>query len=175
MIAGAIFVVWLLMFGFRAKHPGDALGFFAFDVRQLALVLWTLVALAILGVSIYQGLLGAPEMQVRGNDSTASSLQWFVDRSESTLPSSWMISVPLLVYRGAMLAWALWIAFALLRWLRWGWASFTTGGLWRKPPVRIVPAPMTYPAYPPPQGTPPQGTPPQGTPPRGSMPDNRQT
>ena len=44
------------------------------------------------------------------------------------------ISVPLLVYRVAMLLWALWIAFALLRWLRWGFRAFIQGGLWRKPP-----------------------------------------
>ena len=34
-------------------------------------------------------------------------------------------SVPLLVYRLAMLAWALWLALSLLR---WAWDSFTTGG-----------------------------------------------
>jgi hypothetical protein len=30
-----------------------------------------------------------------------------------------------------MLAWALWLAQALLRWLRWGWLCFTSGELWR--------------------------------------------
>jgi hypothetical protein len=30
-----------------------------------------------------------------------------------------------------MLAWALWLAQALLRWLRWGWQCFTAGELWR--------------------------------------------
>ena len=39
--------------------------------------------------------------------------------------------MPLLVYRAAMLAWALWLALALLRWLRWGWGCFTAGGGWR--------------------------------------------
>jgi len=34
------------------------------------------------------------------------------------------------VYRVAMLAWALWLALALLRWLRWGWTCFSEGGLW---------------------------------------------
>jgi hypothetical protein len=31
-----------------------------------------------------------------------------------------------------MLAWALWLAFAVLRWLKWGWGCYTTHGLWRK-------------------------------------------
>jgi hypothetical protein len=44
----------------------------------------------------------------------------------------WVISMPLLAYRLLMLAWALWIAAALLRWLRWGWQSFCSGGTWRR-------------------------------------------
>jgi len=43
--------------------------------------------------------------------------------------------VPLMVYRLAMLAWALWIAWAILWWFRWGWACFSEGGRWR--PVRV--------------------------------------
>lgn len=34
-------------------------------------------------------------------------------------------------HRGLMLAWALWLAFALLNWLRWGWTVFARDGLWR--------------------------------------------
>jgi hypothetical protein len=30
-----------------------------------------------------------------------------------------------------MLAWALWLAFALLDWLKWGWRRYSEGGLWR--------------------------------------------
>ena len=33
--------------------------------------------------------------------------------------------------RIAMLAWAVWLALALLKWLKWGWECFTNGGLWR--------------------------------------------
>jgi hypothetical protein len=64
-----------------------------------------------------------------------------------------MVSAPILVYRAAMLAWALWIALALLRWLRWGWTSMTHGGLWRKRPAKspLIAAPAS-PA--PPQGPP---------------------
>jgi hypothetical protein len=128
-----------------------------FNLQQLALVGWTLVALGILAVSLYQGLLGAPEMQVHGNGSDAHLLRWFTDRSPPTLPSAWMISVPLLVYRAAMLAWALWIALALLRWLRWGWSAFTAGGTWKKWPPRAARA-IARP-------TPPDTTPQQAPPP----------
>jgi hypothetical protein len=103
----------------------------AFDAMQVALVVWTLVAFGILFGSLYQGLLGAPDMQVRGNGSSASDLRWFVDRTGPVLPAAWFVSVPILVYRAVMLAWALWIALALLGWLRWAWDAFATGGLWR--------------------------------------------
>jgi hypothetical protein len=35
-------------------------------------------------------------------------------------------------YRFLMLAWALWIAAALIRWLRWGWRQFSEGGCFRR-------------------------------------------
>jgi hypothetical protein len=38
------------------------------------------------------------------------------------------------LYRVLMLSWSLWLAFALLQWLRWGWSCYSRGGIWRKPP-----------------------------------------
>jgi hypothetical protein len=100
-------------------------------------------------------------MQVRGNGSSADTLRWFTDRAPGLLPAPWMISVPMLVYRAAMLGWALWIALALLRWLRWAWEAFTAGEGWRKkppapPPLMPMPMPM-----PPPPGVPGPPAPPE--------------
>ena len=53
----------------------------------------------------------------------------------------WMVSVPLWIYRAAMLVWALWLAFSLLRWVRWAWAAASTGGYWRAFAVRLRRAP----------------------------------
>jgi hypothetical protein len=159
--AGAVFVGWLLVLGWRGREPGRGLGRKTFNLLQVGIVLWTLVALGVLGVSLYQGLLGAPEMQVRGNGSSADTLRWFTDRAPGLLPAPWMISVPMLVYRAAMLGWALWIALALLRWLRWAWEAFTAGEGWRKkppapPPLMPMPMPM-----PPPPGVPGPPAPPE--------------
>jgi hypothetical protein len=139
VVAGAAFVGWLLALGWRGRHRSEALGATLFNVLQMAIVGWTLAALGILAVSLYQGLLGTPEMQVLGNGSISSLLRWFTDRCDPTLPTALMVSVPLLVYRGAMLAWALWIALALLHQLRWGRGAFTTGGGWRKRAPRGAP------------------------------------
>ncbi len=98
---------------------------------QISLGVLTLVALVGLFAAIQKGLLGVPEMQIAGNGSYGGSLQWYQDRAGETLPRPWAFSLPLMVYRLAMLAWALWLAQALLSWLRWGWGCFTSGGLWR--------------------------------------------
>jgi hypothetical protein len=132
---------WLLALGARTRVRSD-LAPLRFDALQIALVLLTLLALGALSNAVRQGLLGLPEMQIAGNGSTASALFWYQDRSDASLPRAFVLSVPLWVYRFLMLAWALWLAFALLRWLRWGWDCFTTGGLWkpRKPRIASPPA-----------------------------------
>lgn len=142
---------WLLFLGWREKSDNLSAGWF--NLRQLAIVGVTGVALIILGVSVYGGLLGQPEMQVRGNGSYASLLRWFQDRTTTEYPGALVFSVPMLVYRGAMLAWSLWMALSLLSWLKWGWKAFSTGGLWksvpRPPPAPPRPIPVT-PVPPPP-------------------------
>ncbi len=134
--AAALVAGWLLALGWR-RARGATLPPHTFDLVQLLLVGWTLLAIGILFFAIQQGLLGSPDMQIAGNGSSAALLRWYQDRSVAVLPQAWVISVPLLVYRLLMLAWALWIAQALLRWLRWGWDAFGTGGYWR-PVVRKV-------------------------------------
>lgn len=128
---GMIVVVWLMALGLRGRmtnYPGEAW----FNLMQAGLAILTVVALLFLFAAVQQGLLGTPEMHVAGNNSTAYQLNWYQDRSDGMLPVAWFVSVPLLVYRLLMLAWALWLAFYLLLWLRWGWRCYATGGIWRK-------------------------------------------
>jgi hypothetical protein len=128
--AAAIVAVWLFALGWRSQR-GTAVPGRWFDLLQLALVALSGAALLTLLFSIHRGLLGSPEMQIVGNGSTAHLLRWYQDRTTAIPAQSRLFSVPVLVYRLAMLAWALWLAQALLRWLRWGWQCFTTGELWR--------------------------------------------
>jgi hypothetical protein len=123
-------VGWLLALAARARIPANVTNR-AFDTLQLALALLTLLALMVLFYAIQQGLLGSPDMQIAGNGSSAHQLNWFHDRSDARPPTTWVISVPLLAYRLLMLAWALWLAAALLGWLKWGWRCYTQEGIWR--------------------------------------------
>src|SRR2546429_7298189 len=70
-------------------------------------------------------------MGVTGPGSGGNAFSWFVDRATPTLPQPVVYSLPLWVYRAIMFAWALWVALALARWLRFAWRAWSSGGVWR--------------------------------------------
>mgnify|MGYP000273452689 CR=1 FL=1 len=123
-------VAWLIALGFRARKQPIQTRYF--NAMQIALAGLSLVSLLILFVAVQQGLLGSPDMQIVGNQSTAFKLNWYQDRSDELLPSATVISVSLMSYRILMLLWALWLAVSLLSWLKWGWSCFATNGLWKQ-------------------------------------------
>jgi len=126
-----LIVGWLLALGIRKKESPIG-GAFRFNFAQIILVTWTLAAMIGLYIAITKGLLGIPEMQISGNGSYNGWLQWTQDRVSALLPQPWVLSLPLIVYRGLMLLWALWLAYSLIHWLRWGWNCFNNGGGWKK-------------------------------------------
>jgi len=98
----------------------------------------SIAALIALAASVPMGLLGTPEMHIVGNNSSAYDYHWFQDQAATQLPTAYVLSLPMWTYRVVMLAWSLWLAFAVLRWVRWGWTAFTAGGIWKRdaePPV----------------------------------------
>ncbi|MEO6799117.1 MAG: hypothetical protein ABI178_04200 [Rhodanobacter sp.] len=140
--AYVLVVVWLIGLGLRARmRAPEQLSGARFNLLQLGLVALTVLALGVLIGAVPQGLLGLPDMHVAGNDSSAANLRWFADRSNGALPSAGVLSLPLWLYKLAMLAWALWLANALIGWLRWAFDAWTHGGYWRKraPKKALVP------------------------------------
>ncbi|MGA7981559.1 MAG: hypothetical protein WCA32_15225, partial [Chromatiaceae bacterium] len=133
---GLLVVGWLFALGLRGR-AADTERRWRFNLMQLGLFLLSLIALAALFAAVKQGLLGSPQMQIAGNGSSAAQLNWYQDRSGPELPRPWVVSVPILVYRGLMLAWALWLAFRLLAWLRWGWEQFSRPVLWREIKLKL--------------------------------------
>ena len=71
-------------------------------------------------------------MHVLGHNSFGNTLNWFADGSDSVLPQASLFTVPLWIYKVLILGWALWLSFALLRWLPWVWQCFSSNGFWRK-------------------------------------------
>jgi hypothetical protein len=144
IVAGGMVAGWLLVFAWRKDFP--EMHYALFNMRQIAIAGWTLIALGILLFAIGEGLLGDPEMQIRGNQSSGSVLRWTVDRTAGPLPTCTILSLPALAYRLAMLLWSLWLAFALFGWLKEGWSIFAKDGLYRKNPN---PPPPFQPKQPP--------------------------
>ena len=103
------------------------------DRTLKTLVPWLLgllsfVALAVLFSTIKTSLLGYPDLLVTGNGSTHLNLNWYQDRFADRPESGWAITVSLTAYRVMMLAWALWLAFSVLKWIRWGWQRVVAQG-----------------------------------------------
>jgi hypothetical protein len=145
-VAFALVVVgWFFAVAWRGRDA-VALAPWKFDLLQIFLAGFTLVTLGILIAVVREGLLGDPEMFIRGNGSSRTYLQWFQPRSRNALPEPAVVSVSIWFYRFLMLAWALWLAAALIRWLKWAWSQFSEGGCWRRFPGK----PKTPPAAPPP-------------------------
>ncbi|HEY7370702.1 MAG TPA: hypothetical protein VIF57_00895 [Polyangia bacterium] len=153
--AAAVVAGLFLAFGWRrARAPMTRA--WRYDLSQLVLAVWTVAAITVLATSVGQGLLGHPDMMIAGNGSSSSSagttLAWFADRVAGQMPRPWVVSVPLLAYRLAMLAWSLWLALAVIRWARWIWACFSERGIWRALFAREAPATPPPAAPPPPAG-----------------------
>ncbi len=132
VVAGFVFALAL-----RAQRPPEEAP--AFNLVQVLLAAWGLVSLGLLYVAIHQGLLFRPDMQVAGGGSTDTLLRWYSDRVTGDAPAAGVLSLPLWVYRVAMLLWALWLAASLVRGVGPAWRAFTEGGLWR--PIATAPRP----------------------------------
>jgi hypothetical protein len=134
--ASALVVVgWFFLLAWRGKSAGEVKPW-KFDLLQIFLTGLTAAALIILIAAVKEGLLGDPEMFIRGNGSSSTSLQWFQPRGGDELPMPRVVSVSVWFYRLLMLAWALWLAAALIRWLKWAWTQFSEGGCWRRSPKK---------------------------------------
>lgn len=132
------FVLLALMFlALRWRREVDASdwSWWRFDLMQLLIGGLCVAGFITLLAAIPNGLLGQPDMRIAGIDYY-QPLTWFADRSEGALPQAGLWSLPIWLYRALMLGFALWLASALLRWLRVSWTALIHGGGWRAPPPR---------------------------------------
>ena len=131
IVAALIVVGWFGAIAWRRTVSPKLWSPVSFNAAQVGLAMLTLMAGMCLVWAIQTGLVGQPDMGIVGNGSTAWQLQWFQDRTGTEWPKGTMVSLPLWVYRIGMLLWALWLALAVVTWVRWGWTSWTMGGYWQ--------------------------------------------
>jgi hypothetical protein len=123
---------WLFFLAWRGRASFLGLPPWGYNFLQIVLILLTAAALAVFVAVVAEGLLGNPEMFIVGNGSGGTFLRWYQARSDVVLPRPACISVSIWWYRLLMLAWALWLAGSLIRWLRWAWQQFSKGGCFRR-------------------------------------------
>lgn len=124
-------VAWIFLLKYKEAQGDDLKGRLR-NFVQVLIVLFTVVALATLIGAISVGLLGNPDMMIKGNNSYGFNLNWYSDRIGETLAQPIVISVSMWYYRGLMLLWAIWISFSLINWLKWAWSVFSAGDVWVK-------------------------------------------
>lgn len=123
-----IFGAWLFVLARRPNWNVDTR--WQFNLLQTTLALLSVAAIAVVISAIPYGLLGEPNMGIRPA-YPPDSLSWFMDRTGPALTQPFVVSVSIWFYKLAMLLWALWLSFALLRWLPWAWKQFASKGIWR--------------------------------------------
>ena len=128
-----LLAAWFVAIWWRSRRTLESLQETTYRAVQVALTVAGIVALGALVWSIPAALLGQPEMQVTGHGSTESTYRWYADNSGEALPTAWVVSLPTWVYRVAMWAWSLWLAFALVRWVRAAWRTLAAPGYWTRP------------------------------------------
>jgi hypothetical protein len=143
--AGLTVIGWIFLLAWRGREAFLRLQPQHYNLLQGLLIGLTAVALAILITAVSEGLLGDPEMFIRGNNSSRTVLRWYQARSDTLLPRPACISISIWWYRFVMLLWALWLASSLIRWLRMAWQNFSSGGFFRptrKPAATPPPLPV---------------------------------
>jgi hypothetical protein len=128
----ALVVTWLFVCGARERFGIARLNWWQFNAVQVVIAVTTVLALLSIVSALPQGLLGTPDMHVAGHNSHAGELAWFADRSISAVPGAVAFTAPMWIYKAIILAWALWLSFALVRWMPWVWKCFSTDGFWRE-------------------------------------------
>jgi hypothetical protein len=71
-------------------------------------------------------------MHIAGSAGSYGELAWLADRSSGALPTASAISLPLWAYKALMLAFALWLASAVIGWIKLAWAALTAGTGWMR-------------------------------------------
>lgn len=123
--------LWFIVLSVHQKYAekqSDTL----FNVVQIMLAIFSVFVLLSLIASIPMSLMSRPDMGIVGNQSNGYILKWYLDAAINTTPEVVIYSLPMWVYKLAMLSWALWLAFALVSWARWGWQTLNDKGFWRQ-------------------------------------------
>ncbi|MBN4055438.1 hypothetical protein JYU12_01700 [bacterium AH-315-K03] len=124
---------FFFLLAYRKQHINpDTLSNTAFNLLQLFIICWAILAAISIVSAIPLGLLSNPKMQVLGNGSSSHLYRYYQDMVDTgQFPTVSVISVPLFVYRIVMLLWSLWLASKIIQWSTWGWQCYSNKTAWK--------------------------------------------
>jgi len=124
---------WLMTMRWRERwQPTEDFARWRFNAVQVVLAVFTFATILTLVFSgIRNGLLAQPDMHISGSGDIYGGYRWFQDQTSGVIEGPSIYSVPMWVYRALFFAWATWMAFALVGWLRWAFNAWKSNGLWR--------------------------------------------
>ncbi|MEM6883963.1 MAG: hypothetical protein AAF571_02955 [Verrucomicrobiota bacterium] len=131
MVGGLFIAGWFFLMAWRGRSGQLTWPAYGFNALQVVLVATTTIMIALFVSVVSKGLLGDPDMFINGNRSYLHALRWYQPSTEGALPSILCVTVSIWLYRFLMLLWALWLAFSLIRWMKWGWQQFSASGYFR--------------------------------------------
>lgn len=143
LIFSFIIVGWFFFLTWRGQDSFQKFTKWKYNILQITLILLSIASLGIFIYVVSKGLLGSPEMFIKGNNSYRTVLNWYQPQTENILPQPGCIAISIWWYRLFMLAWALWLASSLVRWIAWGWRQFSCGGIFRRIMESKIVAPPT--------------------------------
>lgn len=131
MLGGLFIAGWFFLLAWRGRNGQITWPSYGFNGLQVSLAAATVIMIGLFITVISKGLLGDPDMFIRGNGSSLHTLKWYQPSTDGALPPILCVTVSIWLYRFLMLLWALWLAFSLIRWMKWGWQQFSAGGYLR--------------------------------------------
>jgi hypothetical protein len=137
-----VMTLWFVALSAHSKYASK-LSDNLFNLLQIVLMSFSALVLLALLATIPMSLMGHPDMGIVGNQSTGQWLKWYSDAATDITPEVVVYSLPLWVYKLAMLTWALWLAFSLVSWARWGWSQLSSNGVWRTSKKVIAPSALS--------------------------------
>jgi len=130
-------VLWFVLLAKRSSLINDASLSWRYNALQIVIGGCSAIMILALVGSVAQSLIfGAPDMQVTGNGSYATSMNWYQDLVIKYLPETSVVSVPMWSYQILMLLWSIWLSVSLIAWLQWGWQKFSENGVYKAAPKK---------------------------------------
>jgi|GEM_PF-6130627 len=132
-----IIVVFALFFviEYRKKITPDNSSSY-FNLIQTGIIFMIIISAVIVYNAVSKGLLGIPDMQISGNGSWHTQLNWFTDRTEGKLPQPFIITAPLILWKTIIFLWSLWTASFLINKAPSFAEALKAGGFWRKQSIK---------------------------------------